>query len=127
VNPSLSEAFGMSLIEAMIYGLPVIASRVGGMTEIVDHEVTGLLVEPADPVALAQAICEVLANRHLQRAMGAAGRDRALERYSWHKSTDALFALFDTAIDDLDRRPRPNSTFLPSTPMRSATSPETAQ
>jgi glycosyltransferase involved in cell wall biosynthesis len=127
VNPSLSEAFGMSLIEAMMYGLPVIASRVGGMTEIVDHEVTGLLVEPADPVALAQAICEVLANRHLQRAMGAAGRDRALERYSWHKSTDALFALFDTAIDDLDRRPRPNSTFLPSTPMRSATSPETAQ
>jgi glycosyltransferase involved in cell wall biosynthesis len=110
-----------------MYGLPVIASRVGGMTEIVDHEVTGLLVEPADPEALAQAICEVLADRHRQRAMGAAGRNRALERYSWHKSTDALFALFGTAIDERERRPRPNSPFPPSSPMRSAKSPETAQ
>ena len=47
VNPSLSEAFGMSLVEAMMYRVPVVASRVGGMTNIVLDGRTGLLVEPA--------------------------------------------------------------------------------
>jgi glycosyltransferase involved in cell wall biosynthesis len=126
VNPSLSEAFGMSLPEAMMYGLPVVASRVGGMCEIVEQGVTGLLVEPADPEALAQALCEILADRQRQRSMGAAGRNRALDRYSWRKSSAALLTLFENAAGAPSSAPMPCSTCPPSSLKRSAKSPETA-
>lgn len=123
VNPSLSEAFGMSLTEAMMYGLPVVASRVGGMPEIVEHGVTGLLVEPADPEALAQALCEMLADRQRQRSMGAAGRSRALDRFSWRKSSDTLLTLFENATGEPSSAPM---SCPPSSRNRSAQSPETA-
>jgi glycosyltransferase involved in cell wall biosynthesis len=94
VNPSLSEAFGMSLVEAMMHGLPVVASRVGGMTGIVEHGRTGLLVEPGDAEALAAALCELLADPARQHAMGDAGRRLALEKYTWDTATDLLLARF---------------------------------
>jgi len=96
VNPSLSEAFGMSLVEAMMHRVPVVASRVGGMTYIVDHGRTGLLVDPADPRALAAAICEILGDNDKARRMGDAGRQRALEKYTWEKTTDLLLHHFKT-------------------------------
>jgi glycosyltransferase involved in cell wall biosynthesis len=94
VNPSLSEAFGMSLVEAMMHRVPVVASRVGGMTFIVDHDRTGLLVDPADPDALAAAISEILGDNQKAFRMGDAGRAKALEKYSWEKTTDLLLQHF---------------------------------
>jgi glycosyltransferase involved in cell wall biosynthesis len=94
VNPSLSEAFGMSLVEAMMYRVPVVASRVGGMTNIVVDGQTGRLVSPADPDGLATAICDLLANRDQADRMGDAGRQRALEKYSWDRTTDLLLHYF---------------------------------
>lgn len=67
VLPSLIEAYGMVLIEAMSFGLPIIASRVGGIPEIVEDGVNGLLVRPADPAELAKAIEEVVNNSQLRR------------------------------------------------------------
>jgi glycosyltransferase involved in cell wall biosynthesis len=61
VAPSLQEPFGTVLSEAMAVGTPVVATRVGGLGEVVDDGVTGLLVEPGEPQALASAILEVLA------------------------------------------------------------------
>jgi glycosyltransferase involved in cell wall biosynthesis len=90
VNPSLSESFGNSLIEAMMYGLPVVATRVGGMMYTVDNGRTGLLVDAADPLALANAICEVLADRERACRMGEAGRKRAVEKFSWDGTADLL-------------------------------------
>ena len=98
VNPSLSEAFGMSLVEAMMYRVPVVATRVGGMTNIVDHGRTGMLVEPANPEALAQAICELLEDRARAEAMGDAGRAVALDKYSWDGTTDLLIQTFSDAV-----------------------------
>lgn len=74
VAPSRQEPFGTVLAEAMAVGTPVVATRVGGLAEVVDDGVTGRLVEPARPDQLAAAVLDVLGRR---RAMGAAARESA--------------------------------------------------
>jgi glycosyltransferase involved in cell wall biosynthesis len=88
VNASLSESFGMSLIEGMACQVPVVATRVGGMTEIVEQGHCGLLVEPNDPDALADAILRLLGNDELRRSFGEAGRAAVLRLFSWERITE---------------------------------------
>lgn len=64
--------------------LPVIATRVGGIPEVVEDGVTGLLVEPEDPAALARAIERLGADADLRREMGAAGRAMVQARFEWN-------------------------------------------
>jgi len=90
INPSLSEAFGMSLVEGMATGIPVIGARIGGMTSVIEEGKTGFLVEPNDPSALADAICYLLANDELRQSMGEAGRQRVLDLFSWGKVAESL-------------------------------------
>jgi glycosyltransferase involved in cell wall biosynthesis len=99
VNPSLEEAFGMALVEGMAAGLPAVATEVGGMPEIVVQGVTGLLVPPDDSPALAAAIMRLLEDRELARRLGAAGRTRAVERYSWDVVADEMLALYRRLLD----------------------------
>jgi len=77
VLPSHAEGIGLAVIEAMAAGLPVVATRVGGVPEAVIDGVTGLLVPPRQPKALAQAIVRLLVDPDLARSMGASGRERA--------------------------------------------------
>jgi glycosyltransferase involved in cell wall biosynthesis len=77
------EPFGMPLIEAMACGLPVIATRSGGMPEIIKDQQTGLLVDRADASGLADAIVRLLDDPQHRAKMGQAGRDRVLERFTW--------------------------------------------
>jgi len=88
-NPSYSESFGMSLVEAMASEVPVVATRVGGMKEIVVDGVTGRLVERGDVNGLAAALDEVLDDPDRRRGMGRAGRQRVIERFSWEVVTAA--------------------------------------
>jgi glycosyltransferase involved in cell wall biosynthesis len=81
--PTLREAFGIAIVEAMRFGLPVVASRVEAIPEIVSHGETGLLVPPSDPAALARALGDVLADPVRARLLGAAGHARAVERFGW--------------------------------------------
>jgi glycosyltransferase involved in cell wall biosynthesis len=90
VNPSLSESFGMSLVEAMMHGVPVVASRIGGMPYIVKDGETGLLVDADNPKTLATAICHLLGDESRARRMGEAGRKRALEHFTWDRTADTL-------------------------------------
>lgn len=92
VNPSLSESFGISLVEAMMRKIPVVATRIGGMSYTVDHEVTGLLVNPANPSELAAAICKVLENPALASSFGEEGHKKALDTFTWEKTADLLLS-----------------------------------
>jgi len=80
VFPSLMEATSVAALESMACGLPVAASRVGGLPEIVDDEV-GTLFPPADPDALARAVVGLLERGDLA-ALGARARERVVERWS---------------------------------------------
>ncbi|HME28169.1 MAG TPA: glycosyltransferase family 4 protein [Acetobacteraceae bacterium] len=81
VLPSRFEGLPMSVIEAMLTGLPVVATDVRGPAEQVVPEVTGLLVSPGDASALAAALQRLVADRALRARMGAAGRERAMQHY----------------------------------------------
>ncbi len=94
VNPSLSEAFGMSLIEAMASKISVVATRVGGMTEITENGRLGLLVEADDAAVLAQAILRLLEDDQLRQQLGEAGYRRTAALYSWQKVAESLVGLY---------------------------------
>lgn len=81
VLPSRLEGVPLALLEAMAAGLPVVATRVGGVTEAVEDGVTGLLVAPRDPGALGLAVGEVLAERAWSRGLGRAGQRAAREKF----------------------------------------------
>ena len=99
ILPSLEEAFGLPLVEAMATGLPTVATRVGGMPEIVVDGVTGFVSPPADPSALADAIGRILSDPELGRRLGAAGRTRAVECYSWDVIAADTLALHRALLD----------------------------
>ena len=96
VNPSLSESFGISVVEGMACGLPVVATQVGGMAETVVDGETGLLVEPEQPESLADAIVAVLTDRERARRMGRLGRARAVANYTWSARAGRLLDVYRT-------------------------------
>jgi glycosyltransferase involved in cell wall biosynthesis len=94
VLPSRSEAFPNSVVEAMAAGLPVIASAVGGLPELVDSGRTGLLVPPDDPVALASALEALVSVPERARAMGDAARTEIARRYSFDRMVRSFEDLY---------------------------------
>lgn len=98
VVPSLSEGFGIVAAEAMALGKPVIASRVGGLPEVVEDGVTGILVDPDDPAALASAITVLLSDPDRARAMGEAGRVRVQENFTLERMTAGYLALYASLL-----------------------------
>jgi glycosyltransferase involved in cell wall biosynthesis len=85
VLPSRRESFGLVLAEAMACGLPVVATTAGAIPEVVEDGLTGVLVPPGDPEALANAVRSLLSNRPRMQAMGTAGAQRVRQRFTWDK------------------------------------------
>ncbi|MEM6332359.1 MAG: glycosyltransferase family 4 protein [Planctomycetota bacterium] len=94
--PSHVEPLGNATLEAMRAGLPVVATRVGGIPEMVDHPITGLLGPPRDPATLANHLAELIESRALRASLGTAARDRC----------ENLFSLPRHAQDVLDLHAR---------------------
>lgn len=90
-----AESMGRALLEAQASGVPVIASRTGGIPDVVEHERTGLLVPPGDAEHLAEAIERLAADAETRRRLAAAARQRVLERFSW----DAVVRETEAAIE----------------------------
>lgn len=100
VLPSTTEAesFGMCLLEAMACGKPVVGSRVGGIPQVITEGLTGLLVTPADPRALAAACARLLTDPGLAARLGRAGRKQAELQYAWPEQVAAYLALFRSLL-----------------------------
>jgi L-malate glycosyltransferase len=92
--PSVNEGFSLALVEAMASGCAVIASRAGGMAEIVEDGVTGLLVPPDDEAALAAALQRLLGDEPLRSRLGQAARASALVRFDREKVIDRIERLY---------------------------------
>lgn len=82
VQPSLSESFGLAIVQAMSVGLPVVASNAGGIPEVVTDGKSGILVEPAKPKLLAAAIVEILRDPSRSKKMGETARREAQIRFN---------------------------------------------
>lgn len=94
VNPSLSESFGISVIEGMACGIPVVGTRVGGMCESILSGTTGMLVEANAPGELAKALIAVLEDPVRAQEMGLEGRKRAVKLFSWEARAERLLAVY---------------------------------
>ncbi len=94
VHPSDEEGFPNAILEAMAAGRPVVATRVGGTPELVVDGVTGTLVPPRSPAALAAAVSHLLADSQLADRMGAAGRERAVREFSLARMVERTEALY---------------------------------
>ena len=99
VCPSIYEPFGLINLEAMACGTAVVASRVGGIPEVVVDGETGWLVEPGDPIALGAALREALSDPARARRMGEAGRRRVEAHFAWDRIAERTLAVYRDAIE----------------------------
>jgi glycosyltransferase involved in cell wall biosynthesis len=99
IVPSLYEGFSLPAIEAMSCGVPVVATTGGALPEVVGVSgETGLLVEPNDPDALVVAIRQLLDDAALRERLGAAGRQRVIERFTWEVTARGTAACYDAIL-----------------------------
>jgi glycosyltransferase involved in cell wall biosynthesis len=91
------EPFGVVPLEAMGCGMPVVASAVGGLTDTIVDGITGRLVPPRKPRALAGTLHHLLGHASLREQYGAAGRDRAWARYGWDRVAAETVRVYEQA------------------------------
>jgi glycosyltransferase involved in cell wall biosynthesis len=108
VLPSYREAQGLTILEAMALSRPVVASNVGGIPEMIEDGVTGLLVPPSDPPALAAAVVRLLRDHQLADMIGRAGHDLVHDRFCVQLMVNAVQSLYDEGARAV--RPRPLTT-----------------
>lgn len=106
VVPSRLEPFGNVAVEAMACGRPVVATRVGGLPEIIDDGRTGLLCPPDDAAALARAIALLLADQHLADRLAAAGAAAVRDRFGIDRFASDLQAAVDAGVSSRRSRGR---------------------
>lgn len=106
VFPSLYEGLGGAVLEAMALQLPIVASDIPAMREVVGSAGCGLLVEPEDPAALATAITRLVADTNMRRTLGARGARRFRERYAIDRCARRMVDLYRDVVEEHTARER---------------------
>lgn len=94
VSPAFYESFGMSIIEAMAAGIPVVATSVGAVPELISNNETGLLVQRNNASEIADAVCRFFANSELRRKISSSAREFVRQQFSWDKICSTLFSMY---------------------------------
>ena len=97
--PSLWEGLPLALLEAMSAGLPIVATKVEGIEEIIQDGKNGRLVEPAEPMALSQAIIQLLSDEELRKRLGSAGEALVKENYTIDIMCERYEQLFHQGLE----------------------------
>lgn len=113
VMPSLMEGLCTSILDALALERPVVASAVGGIPEIIDHGVTGLLVPPGDPIPLAEAIVRLLKNPQEGESLAKKGREKVLSKFTHNAMVEGTLQVYRSLLEDPEER---DSTFASSSP-----------
>jgi glycosyltransferase involved in cell wall biosynthesis len=98
VLPSRVDSFGIVLLEAWLYGKPVIGANAGGIPDVIEHERDGLLVPFGDAHALAQAIGRLLSDSSLAQAFGSQGRAKVLAEHTWDRKYATLRQVYERLV-----------------------------
>ena len=104
VMPSIREGFGVAAVEAQAMEIPVVATKVDGIPEVVRDGITGILVEPRNPEQLATAIIELIENPEKRREMGKEGRKYVLSRYRWEDNAALMDDLYKSVLESPGRK-----------------------
>jgi glycosyltransferase involved in cell wall biosynthesis len=108
VLPSYAEGVPVTLMEALGSGVPVVATQVGGVSELVKHGHNGFIVRPGDPDELAERVCQLLAEPELRQQFGAAGRALVAEEFATPTEAARLHTLFANTVAGLPTPLRPD-------------------
>jgi glycosyltransferase involved in cell wall biosynthesis len=106
VLPTRLEAFSISLLEALAAGKPAVASHTGGVPELIDDGVTGLLVPVDDAAAIATSVTRLIADPALRTRIGEAGRDSAMTRFTARRMTDGVTSEYECLLASAGRARR---------------------
>jgi glycosyltransferase involved in cell wall biosynthesis len=99
-----SETFGVAAVEASSCGIPVVASSVGGLPEVIDSEKTGIIVPPKNVAATSDALKRLITNEKLRTEMGKNGRKKVEEYYNWSTNIDQMIGLYKQTIEKSARK-----------------------
>lgn len=99
VLPSYSESFPLTILEAMSAGVPVIATNVGGLPEMIENSVNGFLIKPGDSFALAQKIIEIIRYKEKTLELARKGRERAITDFSAKRMGDETAEMYKRVVD----------------------------
>jgi glycosyltransferase involved in cell wall biosynthesis len=97
-QPSLAEGLGISALQAMALGIPVVASDVGGLREIITNDVTGFLVPPSDAQRLALRIADLARDAGLRQRIGEAARAHAAANFSLERESRAIQSAYERLL-----------------------------
>ncbi len=98
IYPSINESFGVSVIESSACEKPVIVSNVGGLPEVVENGVTGIVVPPKNSLELSKAIEKLVLDKELRVQMGKAGRDRVQKMYNWENNVSTMVDIYRDVV-----------------------------
>ena len=103
VMPSLVEATSLACLEAMASGCAVVATRVGGLAELIEDGVDGLLVEPKNPQQIADAVCKLLQDADLRQRLALNARKKVVDRYSWKRQAEKVVTVYERLLQEKRR------------------------